>query len=308
MSRRKQREPRIPLAVQGGIRAQGLPGRSRRPWWSSRWLDMLEQFRLGARLGRGRSYATGGQVLNLAVESGEMSASVQGAGAEPYRCRIAMADPLSAQTAAHIAAEIRANPILFARLFVKDLPFSVERFFVDAHAPLFPRGIADLTTQCSCPDWGNPCKHLVAVLILFAEAIAADPCLLLTFRGFPASLLEPEPEPAPPPKEREQLPPSAAHADFWGNAALEPFDDSAVFFGLPDSGAGMIRRLGTPPFWRGADRFGETMEGIYSRVRMRTAAISADDPVDFRPPENRPVPQGANLKLKRYRLGIDISL
>ncbi len=306
MSRRKQRDPRIPVAVQGGIRSQGLPGRSRRPWWSSRWLAMLDQFRLGARLGRGRSYAAAGQVLDLNVSPGAMTARVQGAGSEPYHCRIAMAEPLSQEAACRVAAEIRANPILFARLFVKDLPFGVERFFLAENAPLFPAGIGDLITACSCPDWANPCKHLAAVFILFAEAVAADPVLLLAFRGFPANLLEPDPERAPP-REHEPLPPSAAHADFWGNAALPRFADTAAP-AVTDTGAGMIRRLGTPPFWRGGDRFGETMESVYSRVRLRAASLLGDEPVDLRPPENRPPPPGANLRLKRYRLGIDISL
>ena len=41
----------------------------------------------------------------------------------------------------------------------------------------------DLDMDCSCPDWGFPCKHLSAVLYVLAEAFDDDPFLVLAWRG-----------------------------------------------------------------------------------------------------------------------------
>ena len=65
------------------------PG-SRRPfgatWWGKAWLDALEhRARLDPnRLGRGRSYARRGSVLELTVDPGVVRASVQGSRVTPY--------------------------------------------------------------------------------------------------------------------------------------------------------------------------------------------------------------------------------
>jgi hypothetical protein len=48
-------------AVQGGIKAQSTAGSFGQNWWAKRWLAVLESFRFGARLARGRIYARDGQ-------------------------------------------------------------------------------------------------------------------------------------------------------------------------------------------------------------------------------------------------------
>ncbi|MBU4313650.1 MAG: SWIM zinc finger family protein [Actinobacteria bacterium] len=48
---------------------------------------------------------------------------------------------------------------------------------------LFPKRQKDLETNCSCPDWSNPCKHIAAVFYLMAEAFDKDPFLLFKLRG-----------------------------------------------------------------------------------------------------------------------------
>ena len=50
-------------------------------------------------------------------------------------------------------------------------------------AELFPQSIADVRTECSCPDWSNPCKHVAAVYYLIGEEFDRDPFLLFAFRG-----------------------------------------------------------------------------------------------------------------------------
>jgi hypothetical protein len=49
--------PSRPIRVKGGIRAQSKRGAFAERWWAQRWIAVLESFDIGARLGRGRSYA-----------------------------------------------------------------------------------------------------------------------------------------------------------------------------------------------------------------------------------------------------------
>ena len=57
-------------------------------WWVRRWIEVLEGFDLRARLSRGRSYARRGQVLSIDVDSGGVTARVQGSRARPYRVQV----------------------------------------------------------------------------------------------------------------------------------------------------------------------------------------------------------------------------
>ena len=60
--------PSRPREAKGGIRAHSKRGGFGESWWARRWVSVLEGFDLGARLGRGRSYARRGQVLDIAIE------------------------------------------------------------------------------------------------------------------------------------------------------------------------------------------------------------------------------------------------
>ena len=57
-------------------------------WWAKRWIAVLESFNIGARLGRGRSYARNGQVLSIDIEKGVVKAKVQGSRTKPYEITI----------------------------------------------------------------------------------------------------------------------------------------------------------------------------------------------------------------------------
>ena len=76
MSKKKRYTLRTPVNVKGGIRAQNPHAGNLRVWWSRRWTEVLENFRLGARLGRGRNYAVSGQVSSLVISPGLVVASV----------------------------------------------------------------------------------------------------------------------------------------------------------------------------------------------------------------------------------------
>nr|WP_255344993.1 SWIM zinc finger family protein [Streptomyces avermitilis] len=51
-----------------------------------------------------------------------------------------------------------------------------------AGVPLLPQS-TELDPDCSCPDWGYPCKHAAALCYAIAATIDADPFVLFALRG-----------------------------------------------------------------------------------------------------------------------------
>jgi uncharacterized Zn finger protein len=70
-----------------------------------------------------------------------------------------------------------------ARLLDGDVPPELEAVFQRAGVALLPHAWRDLRATCGCPDPENPCKHIAAVLYVFADRLDADPWLLLQWRG-----------------------------------------------------------------------------------------------------------------------------
>src|SRR5256885_13848967 len=88
-------EPSRPIEAKGGIKAQSKRGSFGTSWWAKRWIAVLESFDIGARLGRGRSYARNGQVLSIDIAKGKVKAKVQGSRPKPYDVTIEV-QPLKA--------------------------------------------------------------------------------------------------------------------------------------------------------------------------------------------------------------------
>ncbi|EQD27475.1 zinc finger SWIM domain-containing protein, partial [mine drainage metagenome] len=70
--------PSVPIRTKKGIALADRTGGIGKTWWSKRWIEVLESFGWGSRLQRGRSYARHGQVLELSVTPGKVTARVQG--------------------------------------------------------------------------------------------------------------------------------------------------------------------------------------------------------------------------------------
>ena len=151
-------------------------------WWSKRFVDVLESYGLGGRMTRGRTYARKGQVLTLAVSEGLLVSQVQGSRTVPYAVTIRLKTPTSKQWT-KIDDALRARVGYAARLLAGEVPTDLEAVFADAGCPLFPARWLDLRATCSCPDWGDPCKHQAAVLYVFADQLDTDPWRLLAWMG-----------------------------------------------------------------------------------------------------------------------------
>ena len=137
---------------------------------------------MGARLTRGKSYARKGQVISIDVEPGVVRARVQGSFPRPYDVSIKLS-PLSSEEWEKAIAAMASKAVFSARLLSGEMPQKIEEAFSNCGMSLFPKKGADLETDCSCPDWSNPCKHIAAVYYLLAEQFDHDPFLIFRLRG-----------------------------------------------------------------------------------------------------------------------------
>ena len=174
--------PSTPIAVEGGLQARSQRGRIGDTWWSQRFITVLESLGIGTRLQRGKRYARTGQVLSLNVAPGQVTASVQGSRAKPYRVFIETR-VLSAVEWDGAEAVMASSAVFLAKLLAGDMPEEIEEAFVESSGPLFPASADGFDSACSCPDWENPCKHIAAVYFLLAEAFDHDPFLIFAWRG-----------------------------------------------------------------------------------------------------------------------------
>jgi uncharacterized Zn finger protein len=274
-------EPRGPREAKGGIKAQSKTGSFGKSWWAQRWIAVLEGFDIASRLGRGRSYARRGQVLNIHIDKGEVKAEVQGSSTKPYKIKINV-KLLSADQWNKLGEALSTQAIFAAKLLAGEMPQEIEETFKSVRLSLFPEKSRDLETNCSCPDWSNPCKHIAAVYYLLGEEFDRDPFLIFKLRGLSREELIPllgeigetlqsdNSINTPKSNDQESIPLEPITPDiatFWSGAALP--DD---FFGevsLPPVTAALPKRLGNFPFWRGTSRFIETLESIYSQSALR---------------------------------------
>jgi uncharacterized Zn finger protein len=283
-------ERSIPRATKGGIKAQSKRGTFGESWWARRWITVLESFDIGARLGRGRSYARRGQVLSIEIDKGKVTARVQGSRPKPYHVKLEI-KILQAADWQKLAKALSREAIFSAKLLAGEMPQDIEKAFKEAGLSLFPEKLKDLKTACSCPDWSNPCKHIAAVYYLLGEEFDRDPFLIFKLRGMnredlvgilsgtgkKASSRKKTPEPTSSLEVEESL--TSDVSKFWNGETLP--DD---FFGevsIPPLPAALPKRLGSFPFWRGEERFLDAMESIYTKASAVGLKVFLGEQIPF---------------------------
>nr|WSY53063.1 SWIM zinc finger family protein [Streptomyces sp. NBC_00886] len=151
-------------------------------WWGRAWLRSLEESSLeSGRLSRGRTYARGGAVGPVTVAPGSAAAPVQGSRRTPYRSTVRVEQLTDRQwdQLLDMIAERAAN---IAALLDGEMPAGLADDAAAAGVPLLP-GPQALDPDCSCPDWGYPCKHAAALCYQVARLLDRDPFVLLLLRG-----------------------------------------------------------------------------------------------------------------------------
>jgi len=252
-----------PIKVRGGIKAQAK--QFGKKWWTEKWLSAIEEFGPHRRVARGRSYARKGQILDLKIEPGLISAIVQGSREIPYKVQIQM-KAFSAEKAKEFLTNLQSRPLLIASMLNGEIHPDTESLFLKTDVPLFPLKEEGLNAVCSCPDPSNLCKHIAAVFYVVSEELERDPLLLLEIRGIKnpvaqgsAETLFPRPDVEPLPQDPQQ---------FWRIPRLQEIQFKENRISLEKSQKPVIlQRLGPFPFWRGeADLLG-TLERIYKAVQ-----------------------------------------
>ena len=206
-----------PITVDGGLAVRSKRGQIGERWWSRRFVDILEEVCDSGRLARGRNYARKGQVIDFALRPGRVTARVQGSRPQPYAVTIRIAAFAETQWS-DVTAALGSRALYRAALLAGEMPHEIVDLFAELGCPLFP---SELDIDCSCPDWGAPCKHGSAVLYVLAEAFDDDPFLVLAWRGRARDELldalrgTPDPGDATDPLAVAEPPLDAAPADFY---------------------------------------------------------------------------------------------
>jgi uncharacterized Zn finger protein len=277
-----------------------MPKEFSRTWWGQRFIAALEKITDAGRLSRGRSYARGGKVKSFEIKNGKVTAKVRGSVnpyfgvyTEPlYTTRIEIKS-ISPEQWTKAIARISAKAGFISKLLLNEMPDNIDEAFTPLGLHLLPRSEADLKTDCSCPDYSNPCKHIAGVYYLIAAELDRDPFLLFDLRGL--SRIELQAELAKSPLGQALLPELAAQTaapipvesyypkletvpvgdvslrDFWQgkrlSKQLEPVTQSGV-------SAILIKKQGDyPAFWNKDASFIATMEEFYQRVKTKNRDV-----------------------------------
>jgi uncharacterized Zn finger protein len=265
-------EPSTPLIVAGGIRAQSKQGGFGNSWWARRWIAVLDGFQLGARLARGRSYARRGQVLDIQIARGLITANVQGSRPRPYAVEIKI-NTLSNADVIRLGKGLARQAIFAAKLLAGEMPQDIEQAFAGVGLSLFPARRDDLKTQCSCPDSSNPCKHIAAVYYLMGEAFDRDPFLVFKLRGVERGRLisllgERTHASVAREKAQDPLEPIECRVEaFWRGQDFPPGWLGPVR--TPTLHAALLKRLGSIPFWRSNERLVDALAPSYAEASER---------------------------------------
>ncbi|WP_461254928.1 SNF2-related protein [Treponema sp. R80B11-R83G3] len=148
--------------------------------WGAWFIDVLDSYKMGERLDRGRRYANAGRVLSLELIEGRASAKVEGNYSPFYKVEISF-PPLA--EAEQVYKLIEDDPPLLAAIAAGELPQTFLEKLKKKGINLIPRRWSEMRRSCSCPDYGDPCKHMAALYYIISREIDSDPHVLFKLRG-----------------------------------------------------------------------------------------------------------------------------
>lgn len=276
-------------------------GQFSRTWWGKRFIDALEAFTDPGRLGRGRSYAVNGRIRSYTIADGTVTAKVRGSVnpyfgvyKEPLYDTEITITPIKPADWTKIISKISMRADLVTKLLMNEMPDAIEDVFTSLGLHLLPHSQRDFETDCSCPDYSNPCKHIAGVYYLLASALDNDPFIMFELRGLSREKLHAELARSPlgqilasslnaeeipleptdtyytrPTREPIAETDAVTHKEFWtGKQRLPTAIPAAMQASVP---ALLIKKQGDyPPFWHKDSSFIGTMEELYDRVRTKS--------------------------------------
>ncbi len=257
-------------------------------WWGQRWIKSLEQFSRDylSRLGRGRTYARTGRVHDLTIGPGLVTAVVT--GTEEYDVSLRMDAFTRAEW--NMAIKIMAQEARYAaELLAGRMPADIDAVFRRCKRSLFPSKSHDLDTDCSCPDWASPCKHVAAMHYVLGEALDRDPFLLFELRGRTrdqvlAALSQLRTGGSESAKKEQQAPQAVPNAvevspESWASYEIAPVPLPPLRFSFepPQTPAAILRSLDPPRPWTLEETPADFLADLYAAAsdRARQMALGA---------------------------------
>lgn len=278
-------------------------------WWGQRWIAALREVLRGqpGRLERGATYARAGRTHDLRVTRGKVTALVTGSRSTPYEVSLELA-PIPATTWDAAIGTMAEKAQFSGELLASQMPLGIDEVFLPLGVSLFPRERAELKTACTCPDWGDPCKHVAATHYVLGEALDRDPFLLFELRG------RTKEEVLAALRNARALPTSASQED--QSVATELAADADVphvtlsdvsavdydrprralpslqfFFDEPEEHGAVLRQLGAPSAWRGDQSPADVLAPVVQRAAenaRRLALAEAPERSESADPPEKP--------------------
>lgn len=192
--KRKKAEKRVTA-----LRSQGqcpkpvtaFKGRMASTFWGKSWCDNLESYAdFDNRLGRGRSYVRSGCVCDLSIDKGVVNAQVSGSSLYMLSVHV---KPLAPERWRKVCERCAGQIGSLLELLQGKISRQVMEIVCAPTTGIFPSP-AEITFNCSCPDWASMCKHVAAALYGIGRRLDTEPELLFVLRGvnvtdlIPASL------------------------------------------------------------------------------------------------------------------------
>lgn len=151
-------------------------------WWGKAWNANLESYAdYSSRLGRGRSYARNGLILDLQIRPGAVSALVQGNSSSPYKIIIKIKS-LKKEKWKLIKTACRNKIESLPELWAGKFPEKLSALFTAQEKGLFPSP-KEIEFDCNCLDWASMCKHVAAALYGIGARFDDDPALFFKLRN-----------------------------------------------------------------------------------------------------------------------------
>ncbi|MCK5813405.1 MAG: SWIM zinc finger family protein [Cocleimonas sp.] len=265
-----------------------------RTWWGESFLEVLDVSMDEGRLKRGRAYAGPNRLLTFSINKQLIKATLRGninhyfgVYKEPrYKVDVKL-KTFSVTKWDHIINEITHNTACLSQLLMNEMPASIEDVFHQQNLHLLPEISSDLISNCSCPDYASPCKHVAGVYYKVASLLDRDPFLLFQLRGMNPDKLQQKLAQSPLGKalidRREEgqqdieqqryryTHPQEKTLDtldlktFWQGKDTLP--KVPIITQKPATPAVLIKKGGDyPAFWQRDNSFIEAMEIIYPRI------------------------------------------
>ncbi|NBD15435.1 MAG: hypothetical protein GVY04_04605 [Cyanobacteria bacterium] len=269
-----------------------------RTWWGQKFIAVMEKVGDEGRLSRGRSYARGNKVKSFQIQDGGVTAQVRGSVnpyfgvyKEPLYHITLEFQPISAAKWSAAIALMASKASIISRLLLKEIPDNIEETFAQLNLNFLPSTHKDFHATCSCPDWGDPCKHIAGVYYLLAAELDHDPFLLFELRGLSRDDLLKELAKSPlgetlsaelqlearspqvvasyyPPLQTVKTEMCQNLREFWhGTKRLPQTIDAPPQ--VPISGIPIKKQGDFPPFWQRDHSFIEVMETLYDQVKTK---------------------------------------